>query len=159
MTAWRWASPSSPSPSACRCSGWNYAQHHPVIVSPNSSGTFQLALMDNGNGRVFADGTVCGSPGAPACYSRAIIFQLDENPLTARLIWQDSPLPYSACCGNIGFVSNGDIEFNLAFTSPVALVEEVTPQPTPALVWQMKIPGQLPYRAFRLPSLYPGVQW
>jgi arylsulfate sulfotransferase len=138
---------------------WNYGQHYPVIVSKNSSGTFQLALMDNGNGRVFADGTVCGSPGAPACYSRAIIFQLDENALTARLTWQDSPLPYSTCCGNVGFVGNGDFEFNLAATSPVAFVEEVIPQAAPSLVWQMDISGQLPYRAFRIPSLYPGVQW
>jgi arylsulfate sulfotransferase len=136
---------------------WNYAQHYPTIVSPNSSGTFQLGLMDNGNGRVI-DGVACGSPGAPKCYSRAIIFQLDENNLTAQLIWQDSPLPFSLCCGNTDVVSNGDIEFDLAFTLP-GMVEEVTSQTPPSAVWQMTIAGQLPYRALRLPSLYPGVQW
>jgi hypothetical protein len=26
-------------------------------------------------------------------------------------------------------------------------------------VWQMNITGQLAYRGFRIPSLYPGVVW
>jgi hypothetical protein len=26
-------------------------------------------------------------------------------------------------------------------------------------VWQMDIQGQLAYRGYRIPSLYPGVQW
>ena len=138
---------------------WNYAQHYPTIVSPNSSGIFQLGLMDNGNGRKFSDGSVCGTKGAPPCYSRAVIFQLDENAHTATLVWQDSPLPYSMCCGNTDLLNNGDIEFNLALSSPIAMVEEVTQQNSPSLIWEMTIAGQLPYRAFRMPSLYPGVQW
>jgi len=30
---------------------------------------------------------------------------------------------------------------------------------TPVTVWQMDIAGQWAYRAYRIPSLYPGVQW
>jgi len=26
-------------------------------------------------------------------------------------------------------------------------------------VWQMNVTGQLVYRGFRIPSLYPGVEW
>jgi arylsulfate sulfotransferase len=136
---------------------WNYGQHYPTIVSPNSSGTFDLGLMDNGSGRVI-NGQVCGTSGAPACYSRAVIFQLDEQQMTANVMWQDSPLKYSLCCGNTDVLENGDIEFDLAYTMP-AMVEEVTSDQSPSSIWQMTIPGQLPYRAFRLPSLYPNVQW
>ena len=144
-------------PPAVDPTDWNYGQHYPTIVSPNSSGTFDLGLMDNGSGRVI-NGQVCGTSGGPACYSRAVIFQLDEQQMTATVIWQDSPLKYSLCCGNTEVLDNGDIEFNLAFTMP-AMVEQVTSDVSPSPVWQMTIPGQVPYRAFRLPSLYPNVQW
>jgi hypothetical protein len=136
---------------------WNYGQHYPTIVSPNSSGTFDIGLMDNGSGRMI-NGQVCGTSGASACYSRAVIFQLNEQELTAGVMWQDSPLKYSLCCGSTDVLDNGDIEFDLAYTLP-ATVEEVTSEASPSSVWQMTIPGQLPYRAFRLPSLYPNVQW
>ncbi|HEU5400137.1 MAG TPA: hypothetical protein VFU86_02200, partial [Terriglobales bacterium] len=39
------------------------------------------------------------------------------------------------------------------------LVQEVTNEPHPQLVWQMQITNQNSYRANRIPSLYPGVQW
>jgi hypothetical protein len=39
-------------------------------------------------------------------------------------------------------------------------IQEVTMDPTnPQLVWQVDLSGQLAYRALRIPSLYPGVQW
>ena len=44
--------------------------------------------------------------------------------------------------------------------STAASVYEVTQDPTnPQTVWQLQITGQNAYRAMRIPSLYPGVQW
>ena len=40
-----------------------------------------------------------------------------------------------------------------------AAIYEVTHTTTPQIVWQMDVNGQFAYRANRLPSLYPGVQW
>jgi hypothetical protein len=40
-----------------------------------------------------------------------------------------------------------------------SFIQEVTPEPIPQLVWQLNVTGQLVYRGFRIPSLYPGVQW
>lgn len=36
---------------------------------------------------------------------------------------------------------------------------EGTPGSNPQTVWYMKTPGSQGYRTFRVPSLYPGVQW
>jgi hypothetical protein len=37
---------------------------------------------------------------------------------------------------------------------------EVTPDNSnPTTVWHMHVTGNNAYRGFRLPSLYPGVQW
>jgi len=42
---------------------------------------------------------------------------------------------------------------------PAALITEVTKVIPPQTVWQMAITSQFAYRGFRIPSLYPGVQW
>jgi hypothetical protein len=36
---------------------------------------------------------------------------------------------------------------------------EVTHDPSPRVVLQMEVSGQMAYRAVHFPSLYPGVQW
>jgi len=44
----------------------------------------------------------------------------------------------------------------------ISRIQEVTMDSNPQLVWQMDVTGdygQLVYRGFRLPSLYPGVEW
>jgi arylsulfate sulfotransferase len=142
---------------------FNYAQHYPVLTSSKSSGVFPLLMFDNGNNRIMdSNGTVCGSPGAPGCYSRPVLFQLDETSKTAQILFQDKLPVFSFCCGSINTLGNGDVEFDIAVESSTPLtsrVQEVTQEPVPQLVWQMDVIGQLAYRAFRIPSLYPGVQW
>ena len=144
-------------------SDFNYAQHYPVLTSSKSSGVFPLMMFDNGNNRIMdSKGTICGSPGAPACYSRPVLFQLDETSKTAQILFQDKLPVFSLCCGNISSLGNGDLEFDIgveSFTPMTSRIQEVTRELTPRLVWQMDVTEQLAYRAFRIPSLYPGVQW
>jgi arylsulfate sulfotransferase len=147
-------------------SQWFYAQHYPNVLSSNGS-QMTLAVWDNGNLRIEPDGTACGStPTAPACYSRATIFQVDEQTHIANLQWQDLPGFFSQWGGSIGSLANGDVEFDL--TSPVdqttplnqstSQIMEVT-RDSQQLVWQMNVAGANAYRAYRIPSLYPGVTW
>jgi hypothetical protein len=142
---------------------FNYAQHYPVLVGGKSTGVFPLLLFDNGNNRILdSNGTVCGFPGAPFCYSRPVLFQLDETSKTAQILWQDKLPVFSGCCGSINTLENGNVEFDIAIGSVFpsgSRIQEVTQESAPRLVWQMDVIGQLAYRAFRIPSLYPGVQW
>ncbi len=147
-------------------SDYNYAQHYPILTSTHSTGIFPLMLFDNGNNRIMdSSGTVCGSLGAPACYSRPVLFELDEDAKTATISWQYDLPVFSLCCGSIGILQNGDAEYDIAINSTgptVSRIQEVTMDSIPQLVWQMDITGQygqLVYRGFRIPSLYPGVEW
>jgi hypothetical protein len=140
---------------------WFYAQHSANIVSPNSSGDFQLALFDNGDNRVMDSmGTTCGS-GGPACYSRATVFEVNEAAKTAHLNWSYQTA-YSFWGGAIQQLENTNMYFDI--TTPAdnptgARIMEVTQEPIPQVIWQMDVNGQNSYRTIHLPSLYPGVQW
>jgi len=143
---------------------WNYGQHYPTILSPNSAGIFQMMFFNNGNGRLLdASNDACGTPGFVACYSSVPIFELNESAKTAQVLWETKLSPhYSICCGDALVLSNGNIEYDVAFdvnTPNQSFIQEVTPEQTPQLLWQMNITGQLAYRGFRIPSLYPGVEW
>jgi len=140
---------------------WQYAQHDANVISSNSSGTFQMTMVDNGNNRVMDNsGDICGTSGQPACYSRIPIFQIDESAKTATLEWVDNLSPiYSYWGGNSRLLANGDMEFDECGLTNASAIYEVTKTTPPQNVWQMQITGQTAYRAYRMPSLYPGVQW
>jgi arylsulfate sulfotransferase len=140
-------------------SQWFYGQHDPVLVGTNGN---QMAVYDDGNLRIDANGVACGSSAsAPACYSRAVIYQFDESAKTAIMLWQDLPGFFSPWGGSIGILSNGNVEFDNTqpFNSVASQVMEVTPKDIPQTVWQMNITGEWAYRGKRIPSLYPGVTW
>jgi arylsulfate sulfotransferase len=146
---------------------WNYGQHYPSIQSPNSSGIFSLMFFNNGNNRlVDSANDVCGSPGFIACYSSVPIFQLNEYTKTATVLWEDKLSPaYSTCCGDALVLPSGNVEYDVAFdvnTPNVSYIEEVTQAESPEspeLIWRMNVQGQVAYRGFRIPSLYPGQVW
>jgi len=142
---------------------WFNAQHDANVISGNSSGVFQMTMFDNGNQRVLdSNDTICG-PNTTPCESRIPILQLDENARTATIQWVDKLAPlFSNFGGNSRLLLNGNMEFDecAATTSPPsAAIYEVTKTTPPQTVWQMQIAGRYAYRAFRIPSLYPGVQW
>jgi len=142
-------------------SQWFYAQHFPSLVSSNGS-SMTMAVFDNGNLRILDNnGNECGFPG-PACYSRAAIFQIDEGARLATVVWQDIPGPYSFWGGSINQLPNGNVQFDMSAPFPAtkgSRLLELTQTETPQAVWQMDIQGGHAYRAYRIPSLYPGVSW
>jgi hypothetical protein len=141
---------------------WQYAQHFPSLFSENSSGVFSLGLMDNGDDRISTDGgPICGGS-QPACYTTIPVFQIDEVAKTATLTFHQI-LPtnlYNYFGGNTNLLGNGDIEYDLAGTNiSNSDIFEVTPTANPATVWHMHVNNSNAYRGYRIPSLYPGVQW
>jgi hypothetical protein len=145
---------------------WFSFQHFPSVVTQSGSQT-TLAIWDNGDYRPLdTSGTICAVPGPPNCYSRATVFQVDEGAMVANLVWQDLPGFFSVWGGSINQLPNGNIEFDLnapeVAPSPnvVSEVQEVTQTATPEIIWKMDMPIPMPaYRAYRVPSLYPGVSW
>ena len=146
---------------------WFYAQHGMNFFSSNTSGMFQLGVMDDGDDRQFPAGVTCGTAGAPVCkYSTVPVLLVDESALTATLLhhYVAPSAFYSFFGGQADLLANGDIEADFAAAQGGATVQEYAPgaavlETAPQIVWQAISPGYDQYRAFRLPSLYPGVQW
>lgn len=144
-------------------SQWFYAQHDPNIQTSDGA-QMTLSIYDNGNLRIDSQGVACGSTStAPACFSRATTFQIDESTTSATMLWQYLPSYYSFWGGSIGQLSNGDVEFDSSEPFPAtpaaSQITEVTSGANPQTVWQMTITGENAYRGDRIPSLYPGVTW
>ena len=140
---------------------WEYAPHGPSFFSPNTSGVFSLGVMDNGDDRIFPSGVTCGSAGVPCLYTTIPVWQVDESAKTATLTF-DQKLPtnlYSSFGGNVDQLANGNVEYDLCNVQGGSDVFEVTNEGAPQAVWNMRVTGTNVYRGFRIPSLYPGVQW
>ena len=143
---------------------WNSGQHYPVLLGPSTSGIYPLLFFNNGLMRSDnAANPPCGTPPGIACFSSVPTFQLNEFDKTVQILSELNLSPaYSICCGSVGPLANGDLEFDIAAdqaTPFVSTIHEVASEQNPQLVWQMTITNQLAYRGFRIPSLYPGVIW
>jgi len=141
---------------------WQYAQHMPHFFSPNTTGIFSLGLMDNGDDRLFPPTVVCGSVGGPLCrYSTIPVFQINESQKTASFVFhQILPVDlYSSWGGNAEPLANDNIEYTLAGIGSGSDIFEVTPTSTPETVWHLHSQNANIYRGYRIPSLYPSVQW
>lgn len=143
---------------------WFYGQHAPSFTTSNTSGIFGLTLMDNGNFRIFPAGVNCGTGSAPPClYSTVPVLQVNETAKTATLL-SHYIVPtnlYNFFGGNAEMLPNGNIEADLCGVSgaPNSQISEVTNQNNAQTVWNMKLTSNYFYRGYRVPSLYPGVQW
>ena len=139
---------------------WFYGEHDPRFT-PNGAGAeqFSLTMMDNGYGRITSSG-MCTGTGA-ACYTTAPILAVDEATKTATITFRDT-LPaskFSIWGGSGTQLANGDLEYDLCALSNGSEIDEVTTTNPSQPVWTMTETGENLYRAHRLPSLYPGVQW
>jgi hypothetical protein len=73
---------------------------------------------------------------------------------------------FAAFGGSSRLLANNDLEYDLCgLAAPgtqnlnnMSDILEVT-QPSGQIAWRMQLSGNYAYRAFRIPSLYPGVQW
>lgn len=153
-------------------SEWFSFQHFPNLLSQSGSQD-NLAVWDNGDSRFLNATTdeVCEDPASgntfPPCYSRATLFQVDQSSMVANLSWADKQPDYSFFGGNINEFANGNVEFDLndpliePAPNVASRVQEVTQTSNPQVVWQMDITPRnaFAYRAYRVPSLYPGVNW
>jgi len=147
-------------------SEWFSFQHYPTLLSQSGAQT-TLAIWDNGDNRVLNNsGEICLAVGSVPCYSRATIFQVDEGAMVANLQWADPLQLFGVWGGSINQLSNGNVEFDVndpaipPNPNVASQVEEVTQTSTPQVIWQMDIPNPTnAYRAYRVPSLYPGVSW
>ncbi len=143
---------------------WFFAQHGPSFTTTNTTGNFGLTLFDNGDDRGYpvtapAAGS-CGVTGQPACFSTVPVLQLDDQAMTAKLAFSASAPAYSFFGGNAAVLSNGNLEYCESATAPSnsADIYEISQTEPPQSVWHMHL-NQFTYRGFRMPSLYPGVQW
>jgi len=138
---------------------WFFGQHFPNFAEGETgSSPFRLALFDNR--ATNQDGSMCAST-TGTCFSRALLLRIDEATMAATIEWQDKLDQYSLFGGSILSFSSGHSEFALSNpfgASLGSLVTEVTRYDN-SVIWQMTIQDQYAYRAFRVPSLYPGVQW
>lgn len=140
---------------------WFYAQHDVTYQTTNTTGVYSIGVMDNGDDRIYPDGGQCGTSGEPACYTTIQVLQLNDSAMTATFQFHQT-LPaaeYNVYGGNVEILTNGDIEYGLPGITSGTQVYEVTPGSNPQTVWEMTTPGSQGYRTFRMPSLYPGVQW
>lgn len=137
---------------------WFYGQHFPSFAD-NQNGNLNLSLAVFDNRATNQDGTTCATT-TGTCYSRPLILKLDETTMTASIQWQDDLSLYSLWGGSIQTLSNGNVEFDVPnpFPGLQSRIMEVS-RDSKQTVWQMDIQGQLAYRGYRIPSLYPGVQW
>jgi len=158
---------------------WFYGQHDINVVSQKSAGVFSVTLFDDGNNRVLNNNndntSICGTgPVAPQCSSAAPILELDETAKTATIQFRSVPPTYpndprvefAAFGGSSRLLANNNLEYDLCGLAAVGTqnlnnmsdILEVA-QPSGDIAWRMQLSGNYAYRSFRIPSLYPGVQW
>jgi len=134
---------------------WFYAQHAPAIFHGGDD-QFMLGVFDNGNLR-----PMNGSPCILNCFSRALILRVQEDRHFAEREWQYLTNVFSAWGVYIERLNDDYIEVAMSqpdLTKVGSRIVQVTTDSEPLAVWQVDT-DVLFYRAFRLPSLYPGVQW
>lgn len=145
---------------------WQYGQHFPVVLD-DTIGVYRMAAYDNGNQRpTDPAGIFCEDDPDVACFSRAVVFELDEMMMTSRIVWEDTLPFYSSFLGSIQLLGTDRIFHDSggiggpSAVPPVATIREVTMDSSPpVIIWQMDVVGQGVYRSFHMPSLYPGIQW
>jgi len=129
---------------------WFFQQHYPNPLTTSLTQITSISVIDNGNQRAGA-----GQP-----FSRGLLLSIDETQMTAEVTWQypTSDYFFSYWGGDVVPLANGDIEICMSDPYPThSFAREVTTDQQ--LVWQMDIHPAYAYRSYRIPSLYPNVEW
>ncbi len=103
--------------------------------------------LASGNILLFDDGNLHTPPN-----SRVVEYRVDEAGQTATMVWQHHHTPelQSFCCGSAERLSTGD---TLTAWGTTGVIEQIDASSN--VLWEMKIPNAIVYRAIRLPTLYP----
>jgi hypothetical protein len=138
---------------------FQYAQHYPFVIE-DRNGIMKLGIYDNGNDRPDSQGNLCNT-GGTACFSRAVIYEIDQANKTGKILWEHRPGLFAPFIGSIQVFPSGNVVYCNGTISglPTPRILEVSQGQTPQVLWEMRLQGQFAYRSLRLPSLYPGVQW
>ena len=136
---------------------WFYNQHFPLVLE-NHGSKYRLAVYDNGNTRPDKTGQPCYM--SNSCYSRGVIMELDESARTAEVNWQYKLPWFSNWGGSITALPGGYVEMDSSTVNGGnARIVEVPLGSARSVVWEMNAENVNFYRAYRIPSLYPGVRW
>ncbi len=102
--------------------------------------------LSNGNIILFDNGNLHVPP-----VSRAVEYRVDENALTAEMVWEyrNSPPLYASA---LGFAHRNDNGNTLICYGTVQKILEVDASGT--VLWDLSTVNNFPYRAFRISSLY-----
>lgn len=123
---------------------WFSHQHDAHLIDPST-----LIVFDNGNTRRASD---------PTADSRGQVWKLDEQTMTATLLFNVDMGSYSPMFGAAQRLSNGDYEFTSGAqgTAPKLFGQtiEVRPDGSTAYVLESNKPE---FRSFRIPTLYSGI--
>jgi hypothetical protein len=116
-----------------------FSFQHDAKEVPDSTG--YITLFDNGNQH-------------PTPNSRAVEYKLDEQNLTATLVWEyvHNPAIISSAMGSVQRLSNGNTLIGWGYASLLGApaLTEIHPDLSPAL--ELYLPtGQLSYRAYKFP--------
>ena len=116
-----------------------FSFQHDAREIPDSAG--YITLFDNGNQH-------------PTPYSRAVEYKLDEQNLTATLVWEyiHNPVIFNSAMGSVQRLSNGNTLIGWGYSSLLGApaLTEIHPDLSTAL--ELYLPtGEISYRAYKFP--------
>jgi hypothetical protein len=123
---------------------WFSAQHDAHYIDDST-----IILFDDGNTRRASD---------PTADSRGQVWELDEQTMTATLVFNVDLGNYSSALGSAQRLSNGDYSFDSGFqgTAPNQFGQTIEVRPDGSKAYVLQVEGT-EYRSFRIQTLYEGV--
>jgi hypothetical protein len=123
---------------------WFSAQHDAHYIDDST-----IILFDDGNTRRASD---------PTADSRGQVWKLDEQTMTATLVFNVDLGNYSGALGSAQRLSNGNYSFDSGYqgTAPNVFGQTIEVRPDGSKAYVLQVKG-IEYRSFRMQTLYEGI--
>jgi hypothetical protein len=123
---------------------WFSGQHDAHYIDDST-----LILFDDGNTRQASD---------PTAHSRGQVWKLDEQTMTATLVFNVDLGNYSGALGSAQRLSNGDYSFDSGFqgNAPKLFGQSIEVRPDGSKAYVLQVKG-IEYRSFRIQTMYEGI--